>query len=42
MSAPTGALTTVWTPDTIRQLGMTTDVATAARGGPVSEMDGEL
>ena len=29
MSTPTGATTTVWTPEAIRQLGMTTDVATA-------------
>jgi Helix-turn-helix domain len=29
MSTPTGTTTTVWTTQTIRQLGMTTDVATA-------------
>jgi hypothetical protein len=29
MSTPTGTTTTVWTPETIRQLGMTTDVGTA-------------
>jgi hypothetical protein len=42
MTAPTGPLTTVWTPDTIRRLGMTTDVAAAASGGSISEIDGEL
>ena len=29
MSNPAGSTTTVWTPEAIRQLGMTTDVATA-------------
>ena len=29
MSTSTGATTTVWTPEAVRQLGMTTDVATA-------------
>ena len=30
MSTSTGAITTVWTPGAVRQLGMTTDVATAS------------
>jgi hypothetical protein len=29
MSSSTGATTPVWTPEAMRQLGMTTDVATA-------------
>jgi hypothetical protein len=29
MSNPAGSTTTVWTPEAIRQLGMTTDVGTA-------------
>jgi hypothetical protein len=29
MSTPTATTTTIWTPEAIRDLGMTTDVATA-------------